>query len=298
MLAPRVVTVHRRSELDDLVERHGTRGQAEFFLRTRGRSLADVQARHDAVALARRTVAAAVPQGWRTASVERADLDRFAFEPADVVVAVGQDGLVANVAKYLDGQPVVGVDPEPGRGPGVLVPHPAGAAGGLLAAAAAGRDRWTPLTMVRATTDDGQHLDALNEVYLGHAGHQSARWTVRTPGGRAERQSSSGLLVGTGTGASGWCRSLAVERSSPIALPRPDDAALAWFVREAWPSPTTGATLTEGLLDADDVLEVVVESEVLVAFGDGVEADRLLPSWGQLVRLGRSPRVLHHVTLG
>ena len=298
MLAPRVVTVHRRSELDDLVERHGTRGQAEFFLHTRGRGLGDVQARHDAVAQARRTVAGAVPQGWRTASVERADLDRFAFEPGDVVVAVGPDGLVANVAKYLDGQPVVGVDPQPGRNPGVLVPHAADDAGALLVAAAAGRDRWVPLTMVRAATDDGQHLDALNEVYLGHAGHQSARWTVRTPDGRVERQSSSGLLAGTGTGATGWCRSLAVERRSPLVAPRPDEPALLWFVREAWPSPTTGTSLTEGLLGPDDALEVVVESETLVAFGDGLEADRLLPTWGQLVRLGRSPRVLHHVVAG
>ena len=298
MLAPRVVTVHRRSELDDLVERHGTRGQAEFFLHTRGRGLGDVQARHDAVAQARRTVAGAVPQGWRTASVERADLDRFAFEPGDVVVAVGQDGLVANVAKYLDGQPVVGVDPEPGRNPGVLVPHAPDAAGPLLAAAAAGRDRWVPLTMVRATTDDGQHLDALNEVYVGHAGHQSARWTLRTAEGGVERQSSSGLLVGTGTGATGWCRSLAVERRSPLAAPRPDELALLWFVREAWPSPTTGASLTEGLLGPDDALEVLVESETLVVFGDGLEADRLLPPWGQLVRLGRSPRVVHHVVAG
>ena len=41
----------------------------------------------------------------------RGDLDRFLFEPDDLVVIVGQDGLVANVSKYLDGQPVVGINP-------------------------------------------------------------------------------------------------------------------------------------------------------------------------------------------
>lgn len=294
-LAPRVVVVHRRSELDELVDRHGTRGQVEFFLRGRGRGLGEVQARHDALVLARRRVAAAVPQGWRTASAERADLDRFAFEPQDVVVAVGQDGLVANAAKYLDGQPVVGVDPEPGQHPGVLVPHPADAVGALLTAAADGRASCRPLTMVRATADDGQHLDALNELYLGNPTHQSARYVVRAGGPVAERQSSSGVVVGTGTGATGWCRSLAAERSSPLALPRADDPELAWYVREAWPSPTTRTTLTEGLLGPDDALEVVVESESLVVFGDGLEADRLVPVWGQTVRLHRSPRVLRHV---
>ena len=37
-------------------------------------------------------------------------LARFLFEPGDVVIVVGQDGLVANVAKYLDGQPVIGIN--------------------------------------------------------------------------------------------------------------------------------------------------------------------------------------------
>lgn len=41
----------------------------------------------------------------------RGDLDRFLFEPDDIVLALGQDGLVANVAKYLDGQPVIGSNP-------------------------------------------------------------------------------------------------------------------------------------------------------------------------------------------
>jgi hypothetical protein len=48
------------------------------------------------------------------------DLDRFLLDPEDIVVAVGQDGLVANVAKYVQDQPVIGVNPEPDRNPGVL----------------------------------------------------------------------------------------------------------------------------------------------------------------------------------
>jgi len=69
------------------------------------------------------TVSAAIPGGWRRGAVERSDLDRFLFEPEDVVIVVGQDGLVANTAKYLSGQPVIGVNPDPGDGMGVLVRH-------------------------------------------------------------------------------------------------------------------------------------------------------------------------------
>ena len=153
-LAPRAVVVHRASELDELVLRHGTRGQVEFFLRTRGRSLADVQGRHDALVEALRSVSAAVPPDWRRGAVERGDLHRFAFSPEDVVLVVGPDGLVANTAKYLDGQPVVGVDPEPGRNPGVLVRHRAAQVAGVLAAVTSGRAGVQERTMVSARLDD------------------------------------------------------------------------------------------------------------------------------------------------
>lgn len=279
MIAPRAVLVHRRSELDRLLERHGTRGQAEFFLRSRGRDLAAVQGRHDALEEALRLVEAGIPDGWRRVHVERADLPRLRFDPEDVVVAVGQDGLVANVAKYLDGQPVVGVDPEPGVNPGVLVRHSASAAGRLLAGAAAGSVTFEARAMVEAGLDDGQVLRALNELYIGNAGHQSARYRLMD-----ERQSSSGILVGTGTGATGWCASLARERAGAPELPGRLDDSLVWFVREAWPSPFTGTTSTQGRLAAGQILPVVAEGD-LVVFGDGLEADRLLVGWGQQIEV-------------
>ena len=293
-LAPRAVVVHRRSELDELVDRHGTRGQVEFFLRTRGRTLAEVQERHDALADALARTRAAIPVDWRRGEVERADLHRFAFDPEDVVLVVGPDGLVANTAKYVGGQPVVGVDPEPGRNPGVLVRHRAATVPAVLAAVAAGRARVEQRALVRATVDDGTRLDALNDVFVGHRSHQSARYRLRVADA-VERQSSSGLVVASGTGATGWAASLARGRADAPPLPAPGAATLAWFVREAWPSPTTGADLTAGLLEPGARLEVLVESDALVVFGDGLEADRLTATWGQTVTLDVSERRLHLV---
>jgi hypothetical protein len=308
-LAPRAVLVHRRTELEELVARHGTRGQAAFYLRTRGRRIEDLEARHCEQGTAMVAVSSAIPAGWRRGMVERADLPRFLFSPEDIVVAVGQDGLVANLAKYLDGQLIVGIDPEPARNPGVLVRHPPRACAGLLALAvrgggggpgrggpdAGGPDddaRIERLAMVIAETDDGQRLTGLNEIYVGQPTHQTARYTLRLPDGRAEAQASSGLIVSTGTGATGWCRSAWLERKSQLALPGPEEGRLAWFVREAWPSPATGTDCTEGTLSAGQEIEVTAESDRLVLFGDGIEADTVPLTWGQSARLRLADHVL------
>ncbi|MEU4359345.1 hypothetical protein [Streptomyces virginiae] len=295
-LAPRAVLVHRRTEYEELLARHGTHGQAAFFLSSRGRSIDEVVGRHDRTRQALREVAAAVPLTWRSSRVERADLDRFLFAPEDVVVVVGQDGLVANTAKYLRGQPVVGIDTDPGRNPGVLVRHRCADTGPLLRAAAGSRAE--ELTMVEAVADDAQRLLALNEIYLGPPGHQTARYRLGPDGenGPGEAQASSGVLVGTGTGATGWLRSLWLERGSTTGLPAPCEERLLWFVREAWPSPATGTSRVAGELGRGQGLRLTVESDRLVVFGDGMEADALELTWGQSVRLGIAETSLRLVT--
>jgi len=290
-LAPRVVVVSRRSELDELLPRHGTRAAAAYFLRQRGRDLDEVTRRHAAQRSALTEVGAAIPADWRRGQVDRDDLPRFLFGPEDIVIAVGQDGLVANVAKYLDEQPVIGVNPEPRRNPGVLVRHHPDAVEGLLR----GPRTVVSRTMVAARLDDGQELVGLNEVYVGHPTHQSSRYTLSTVDGRRERHSSSGVVVGTGTGATGWMASLAHDRRAAPPMPGPGDAALAWFVREAWPSLATGVTLTEGTLGRDDPLTLTCESERLVVFADGLEQDRLEFGWGQQLTVEVAARRLHLV---
>jgi len=282
-LAPRVVVVSRRSEFDELLERHSTPAAAAHYLRQRGRDLDEVLARHEAQQGALTAVGAAIPADWRRGQVDRRDLDRFLFAEQDIVLAVGRDGLVANVAKYLHGQPVIGVDPEPGRNAGILVRftvdqvRPA-----LLRAVEPVQER----TMVTARLDDGQEMTGLNEVYIGHHSHQSARYIISTMDGRQEYQSSSGVLIGTGTGATGWCGSVAWQRADAPPLPQPTESELCWFVREAWPSPATSTTITAGRLTGTDQVELVAQSEGLVVFADGIETDHIPLSWGQRITVG------------
>jgi NAD kinase len=277
---PRVVVVTRPSEYQLLLAQHGTREQARFFLGTRGQAIEPIQAAHEAFIAARHEVLGAIPTSWRQAAIERSDLHRFLFEPGDLVVVIGQDGLVANVAKYLRGQTVIGIDPAPGQNAGVLVRHRAKQAAKLLQAGARGRLRVEARTMVRVDLDDGQSLVALNELFVGHPRHQSARYSLACSAGR-ERHSSSGVVITTGTGATGWARSIVRERFyETFDLPGPEDPQLAFFVREAWPSPTTGTRLTQGRIEPGQALELVSELDEGVVFGDGIEADRLEFRWG------------------
>lgn len=288
-LTPRAVVVRRPTELDELIARHGTVGQAAFFLSTRGRQIEEVQDRHQRQVSAVTAVTASLPLEWRRGIVERSDLPRFMFSPEDLIIVVGQDGLVANVAKYLSGQPVIGVNPDPDRNPGVLVPFSPQAAAQLLQHVSDPRRLQVDArTMVQADLDDGQSLLALNEVFIGPMSHQTARYTLGLADGRSERQASSGVIVSTGTGATGWCRSISLERHSSLRLPGPAEERLAWFVREAWPSPATGTELTEGSLDAQTSLYLAVESDRLVVFGDGIEADFVVASWGQRIQVHES----------
>lgn len=290
-LAPRAVLVTRETDWERLLAAHATREQARFFLRSRGQDIDVVQARHEAFSESVRRVRLAIPDDWRVARLGRDDLDRFLFGPEDIVIAVGQDGLVANLAKYVSGQPVLGVNPDPDLNEGILVPLGASDLSGLLPAVAAGRAAIERRTMARATLDDGQTLEALNEIFIGHASHQSARYLIDYAG-ESEPQSSSGLIVSTGTGATGWARSIMTTTGRGTA-PAPTDPGLSFFVREPWPSVATGASIAWGRTDAAMPLNVTSRmNDGGVIFADGIEQDRLLFGWGRRVTISPSPRAL------
>ena len=152
-LAPRAVVVHRATELDRAGRpaRHpaaGRRSSCQPRPRPgRGRGPAPGPAGGAGDGVGRD------PAGLAARPVERNDLDRFVFGPEDVVVAVGQDGLVANVAKYLDGQPVIGINPEPAATPAssCRTSRPRSPTCCVIAGT-----RRPSATMVAASTDDGQ----------------------------------------------------------------------------------------------------------------------------------------------
>lgn len=288
--APRAVFVVRETDYELLIARHATREQARFFLETRGQQIADLEQRHERFQSVLKMARAAVPGDWRQALVRRGDFDRFLFGPEDVIVAVGQDGLVANVAKYLGGQPVLGVNPAPDFHDGVLVRVPLAGLARALVASRQGDIAVEQRTMVEARLAGGARLLSLNEIFVGHRSHQSARYRISV-GDRAEDQSSSGLIVASGTGATGWARSIMLATGRDIAL-APAERAIGYFVREPFPSVATGTSLRAGKLTNKPLMVTSRMNDGGVIFADGIEQDFLSFGWGETVTIAPAERTL------
>jgi hypothetical protein len=133
--------------------------------------------------------------------------------------------------------------------------------------------------MLEADAGEGLSLLALNELFIGHRSHQSARYVVRADGAE-EFQSSSGMIVATGTGLTGWAKSImtATHRHFDIT---PEDNRAAFFAREPWPSRTSGCDIAAGEIVRDARLTVLSRiNEGGVIFADGIEQDFLPFDWG------------------
>ena len=298
----KVVLVTRRTRLEELVARYHTLAQARFYIEHLGADFTDYVREHEVYLEARRHTLAALETRGRHQVIERNFLPNFVFGDRDIVVALGQDGLVANTMKYLDGQPLVGVNPEPARFDGVLLPFQPMDLGRVLADVAKDRRQAQSVTMAEAVLSDGQRLLAVNDLFIGPRTHTSARYEIEL-GEQKERQSSSGIIVSTGLGSSAWMRSIvtgslaiAGAYGSKVSAAYQawgwDERLLQFAVREPFPSRTSGTSLVFGRVNRNETLTLrSLMPEHGVIFSDGIEADYLGFSSGMVASIGVAERV-------
>ena len=284
----RLVILTRPSVKRALLERYGSEGQTRFAMAqsVRGRvdfdrAVTDDSAQSRSVTAIRK----ALPDALKLVEIDRGMVAQFLFEPHDLVVAVGQDGLVANVGKYLEGQPIAGVNPDPEHIEGALLPFTVETFVRALPELLHDQRPLREVTLASAQTSDRQTLRGLNDIFIGVPTHQSARYRI-THAGRDELQSSSGLIVATGTGSTGWLRSLIGDKA-PF-----DPAAdkLHFVVREAWPGRGFGAAVLEGEVTRENPLVIESRMDAGVIFADGIEADPLRFDAGVTVTIAPADR--------
>ncbi len=284
--ARKVVLVTRQTRLEALVARHHTLAQARFYIEHLGADFSDYLAENAAYARSLQTVVQAMQAWGRYQVVDRGYLPSFVFAPDDIVVSLGQDGLVANTLKYLDGQPLIGLNPEPARWDGLLLPFQSGDLAAVLDDVAADRRPTRAVTMAEVQLTDGQRMRAVNDLFIGPRTHTSALYELEIDG-RREMQSSSGVIVATGLGSTAWLKSV-VTGAAAIAgqfnparpwayTPQAWDAqALTFAVREPFPSRSSQAALVYGSVTRERPLKLRSRMpENGVIFSDGIEADFL-----------------------
>jgi len=284
----KIILVTRKTRLEGLVERFNTLGQAKFYIEHSGGDFALYEREHHSYVNALGGLRSALQRLAKMQEIERGFLPNFLFAPDDLVVTIGIDGLVANTAKYLDGQPMVAVNPDPAHVDGILLPFNAQSAIPIVQKVLSGVMQVRQISMAEATLNDGQTLLAFNDLFLGAKSHVSARYSIQF-GEQEEHHSSSGVLVSTGVGSTGWLSSLfnmangmyeTFARSNKQALTpmhlKWESDRLVFVVREPFVSKTSSAEIVSGLVTPE--FPLVIESEMAeggVIFSDGVEADFL-----------------------
>ena len=203
----KVFVVTRKTRLAELVERFNTVGQARFYIESAGGNfeeyaLEDAVYRHS-MEVTRR----ALPSDLKIQFLDRGLAPTVLFTEKDLIVTLGQDGLVANTAKYVRGQPILAVNPDPRRFDGVLLPFQPDGLRGYLERTLANQVRLRSITLAEAKLKDGQRLLAFNDLFIGAQSHVSARYRIGYRA-RVEEQSSSGIIVSTGAGSTGWLSSI------------------------------------------------------------------------------------------
>jgi NAD kinase len=312
----KIVLVTRKTRLQGLIERFNTVAQAKFYLEHAGLDFTDYASEDETYRRAIDSLEGQLELGLTVQRLDRSLLSTYQFGPADVVIAAGQDGLVANTAKYIGAQPLIGVNPDPARFDGKLLPFSVSQARSVLTRTLEGKMPIADVTLARAQTSDGQMLLAFNDLFIGETSHQSAHYRLRlggtapqkakklgsnTPAPASERQSSSGVIVSTGAGSTGWLSSVRTmaERVGAFFGGQPiaplsmnwNDPRLFFVVREPFVSKHSQASTVVGWVDHGHELHVEsLMPQTGTIFSDGMEADRLVFTSGMTVRIGPAPR--------
>lgn len=302
--ANKVVLVTQKSRMQELLYKYNTKAQAQFHIEHMGADFSDYVVEDENYQKSLAIVKQIADKYAKVTVVDREFVPNMLFGKDDVVIAVGRDGLVCNTMKYLTGQKLIGVNPDPARWDGVLLPFEAGDMENTIPKTITGDCDVKNVTMAKAVTNDGQEMLAVNDFFIGPKSHTSARYDLTTGPvfGRVitESQSSSGIIVSTGIGQTGWYKSVMAQAQAACGLFGFDDYCeyekigwdekrLSFVVREPFPSNTTDATIVFGTLRDGDPFRVLSKMpENGVIFSDGMEADAIEFNSGVEVSVGIS----------
>ncbi|NHJ01752.1 MAG: sugar kinase [Candidatus Heimdallarchaeota archaeon] len=301
----KIVIVTQKTWLDLLIERFNTKEQARFYLEHQGISFTEYQNSNDVYYYSLRQLKQAIPRNQKFQVIEKAFLPNFLFNRNDLIVVLGRDGLVVNTAKYLDQQPIIAINPDISRIEGILLPFDASEFEQQLNRLNSGNASFTHISLAEAKLNTGQVLIGVNDIFIGHQSHQSARYVIKFRD-LEEQHSSSGVIVSTGLGSTGWYKSIVTgaigivngfrsAQMDPLNewefTSRWDANFLHFCVREPWSSKISGSNIIYGRINTNETLRIESQMpERGVIFSDGIEEDYLEFQSGAVAHIGLSDK--------
>ena len=296
----KIIIITKQTRADELVRKFNNMTQAAFYIKKRGGDIGEYVDESNVYKGSVSSSLARLQELARVQQIDREYVPSFMFGEDDIVVVIGQDGLVANTLKYLKGQPLIAVNPDPSRYDGVLLPFRVHELAKIVRDVLNHRRPKKEITMASAEMNDGQSLLAVNDFFIGRQTHVSARYSIKIDG-REELQSSSGIIVSTGLGSTGWLKGVVAGAKgiarSITGFEIPGDASafnwdgdyLYYSVREPFPSNTTGTSLVFGIIKNSPLQIVSQMPEGGVIFSDGIEQDFLQFNSGIEVKISVAP---------
>ena len=285
-----VIIIKSKTRLEQLIERFNSKAQAQFYLERNGDNFTCIEDEHNVFYKTFENLSKILFRLDKYKVIDRSFLPSYIFTKKDLIIGIGQDGLIANIAKYVKGQPIVGFNPNPKVYDGVLLPY-ASLNSNEVNAIMNGEFNAKKVTMGKAKFSDGQELLAFNDFFIGPKTHTSSRYTINFKN-RKEKQSSSGVIVCTGVGSTGWMSSIANMVNgigeNQISMQLESESNLLRFaVREPFKSQISSNKICEGLISPSHKL--IIESNMLdngQVFSDGIENDFIDFNFGKSVEIG------------
>ena len=298
----KIVLVTQKTRLESLVYRYNTESQAKFYIESHGGDFSDYQNEHKIYHTAVEKTIRTLQNIGYVQVIDSTHIPNFLFGTKDLVIAVGRDGLVVNIMKYLDRQMLIGVNPDPKRWSGVLLPFSSDELAAIVPEVFKNKRNIKTVTIACASLNDGQKICGVNDIFIGQRTHMSARYEISL-NDRCECQSSSGIIISTGLGSTGWLKGIiagaaGIDRGCGINQKPFVDTSFGWdsdylyfTVREPYPSNSTGAGIVFGKIENGKKLRIVSNMpENGVIFSDGVEQDFLQFNSGTIAEIGISEK--------
>ncbi len=301
------IIIKNKTRLESLIERFNTKAQAKFYIERLGGNFEDYVFEHDTFRSSLTSLQTQLSKVIKHKTVERTFLPSFIFSEKNLIVVIGQDGLVANTAKYSKGVPIVAVNPDKQRYDGVLLPFDTDNFIEGVENVISNQFQSKTMRFAEAKLNDGQRLLAFNDLFIGASTHISARYKISF-NNNTEEQSSSGLIVSTPAGSTGWLSSIfnmaygvtgMFEKNLKPKRPKLTDSELLFAVREPFQSIKTQTGISVGIIKNQQTLTIESLMPISgVIFSDGIESDFLKFNSGSIATIGIAKETAKIVTNG